>query len=95
MAGDVDTHKSTSGYIYIHAGGAISWCSRLQRIVALSTTEAEYISATEASKEAIWLARLCSEFGHLKRHLFLDVIARVPYVWQRMQCFMLAQSILM
>ena len=48
MAGDVDTHKSTSGYVYTLAGGAISWCSRLQRIVALSTTEAEYISATES-----------------------------------------------
>ena len=63
MAGDVDTRKSTSGYVFTLAGGAVSWCSRLQRIVALSTTEAEYISATEASKEAIWLARLCSEFG--------------------------------
>ncbi|MCO5569008.1 hypothetical protein L7F22_022714 [Adiantum nelumboides] len=63
MAGDVDTRKSTSGYVFTLAGGAISWCSRLQKIVALSTTEAEYISATKASKEAIWLARLCSEFG--------------------------------
>ncbi|MCO5588028.1 hypothetical protein L7F22_041982 [Adiantum nelumboides] len=63
MAGDVDTRKSTSGYVFTLAGGAVSWCSRLQKIVALSTTEAEYISATEASKEAIWLARLCSEFG--------------------------------
>ena len=52
MAGDVDTHKSTSGYVYTLAGEAISWCSRLLRVVALSTTEAEYISATEASKKA-------------------------------------------
>ncbi|MCO5573237.1 hypothetical protein L7F22_027006 [Adiantum nelumboides] len=63
MAGDVDTRKSTSGYVFTLAGGAVSWCSRVQKIVALSTTEAEYISATEASKEAIWLAQLCSEFG--------------------------------
>ncbi|MCO5556884.1 hypothetical protein L7F22_010438 [Adiantum nelumboides] len=63
MVGDVDTRKSTSGYVFTLARGAVSWCSRLQKIVALSTTEAEYISATEASKEAIWLARLCSEFG--------------------------------
>ncbi|MCO5560756.1 hypothetical protein L7F22_014376 [Adiantum nelumboides] len=62
MAGDVDTRKSTSGYVFTLAGGAVSWCSRVQKIVALSTTEAEYISA-ETSKEAIWLARLCSEFG--------------------------------
>ncbi|MCO5586749.1 hypothetical protein L7F22_040691 [Adiantum nelumboides] len=63
MADDVDTRKSTSCYVFTLAGGVVSWCSRLQKIAALSTTEAEYISATETSKEAIWLARLCSEFG--------------------------------
>ncbi|MCO5596081.1 hypothetical protein L7F22_050139 [Adiantum nelumboides] len=63
MAGDVDTRKSTSGYVFTLARGAVSWCSRLQKIVALSTIEAEYISGIEASKEAIWLARLCSDFG--------------------------------
>ena len=63
MGGNVDTRKSTSGYVFTLAGGAVSWCSRLQKVVALFTTEAEYISATEASKEGIWLARLCSELG--------------------------------
>ncbi|MCO5575677.1 hypothetical protein L7F22_029481 [Adiantum nelumboides] len=53
----------TNGYVYTLAGDASSWCSRLQKIVALSTTEAEYISATEASKEAIWLGRLVRDFG--------------------------------
>ena len=53
MAGDVDTRKSTSGYVFTLAGGAVSWCSRLQKVVALSTTEADYISIIEASKEAI------------------------------------------
>ena len=52
MAGDAETqvHK---WLCYILAGGAISWWSRLQRIVAPSTTDVEYISATEASKKAI------------------------------------------
>ncbi|MCO5595809.1 hypothetical protein L7F22_049859 [Adiantum nelumboides] len=63
MAGDMDTRKSTNGYVFAIAGGAVSWCSRLQKIVALSTTEVEYISATEASKEAIWLGRLAKELG--------------------------------
>ncbi|MCO5592246.1 hypothetical protein L7F22_046244 [Adiantum nelumboides] len=62
MACDLDNRKSTSGYVYTLAEGAISWCSRLQKIVALSTTEVEYISATEASKEAIWLGRLVRDF---------------------------------
>ena len=63
MAGDVDTRKSTYGYIYTLGGGATSWCLRLQQIVALSTTEAGYISTIEASKEAIWSTLLCSELG--------------------------------
>ena len=50
MAGDMDTQKSTSGYVLTLAGGAVSWCSRLQKVAPLSTTEAEYISATETSK---------------------------------------------
>jgi ATP-binding cassette subfamily B (MDR/TAP) protein 1 len=63
MAGDVDGRKSTTGYVFCFNGGAISWVSRLQQIVALSTTEAEYIAATEACKEAIWLTRLLGDLG--------------------------------
>ena len=50
MGGDMDTRKSTTGYLYTFAGATVSWVSRLQRIVALSTTEAEYIAATKACK---------------------------------------------
>jgi hypothetical protein len=44
-------------------GGAISWMSKRQAVVALSTTESEYMAATHASKEAVWLQRLCSGIG--------------------------------
>ena len=44
--------------------GAISWSSRLQGIVTLSTTEAEYISAVQAGQEIIWLRNLFTEFGY-------------------------------
>ncbi|KAC9553688.1 hypothetical protein E3N88_45637 [Mikania micrantha] len=47
MAGNKDNMKSTSGYLMTFAGGAVSWQSRLQKCVALSTTEAEYLVATE------------------------------------------------
>ncbi|KAL5824888.1 hypothetical protein ACOSQ3_020951 [Xanthoceras sorbifolium] len=47
MAGDVDTRKSISGYLIAFAEGAVSWQSRLQKCIALSTTEAEYIAITE------------------------------------------------
>ncbi|KAL7148155.1 hypothetical protein ABFS83_06G159100 [Erythranthe nasuta] len=54
-AGCVDTRKSLSGYIYTVHGGVVSWKSCLQKVVALSTTEAEYMAATETVKEGLWL----------------------------------------
>ena len=57
MVGDKDSRKSTTGYVFTIGGTIISWISKLQKIVALSTTEAEYVVATEASKEMIWLQR--------------------------------------
>ena len=63
MAGDLDGRKSTSGFLFTFAGGAVSWQSKLQKCVALSTTEAEYIAATEAAKEMVWMKRFVQELG--------------------------------
>ena len=60
-AGDYDTRKSTSGFIFGVGSAAISWSSKLQPTVTLSTCEAEYIGQTNATKEAIWLRRLLNE----------------------------------
>ena len=46
-----------------YAGGAISWQSRLQKTVALSTTEAEYMAAVEAGKEILWIKDFIGELG--------------------------------
>ncbi|RVW34206.1 Retrovirus-related Pol polyprotein from transposon TNT 1-94 [Vitis vinifera] len=63
MTGDVDNRRSTSGYLMTFSGGAVSWQSRLQKCVALSTTEAEYIAAAEACKELLWMKCFMQELG--------------------------------
>ncbi|MCO5566897.1 hypothetical protein L7F22_062490 [Adiantum nelumboides] len=60
---DLDNRRSTSGYVFTMAGGAVSWRSRLQTCATQSTTEAEYVAASEACKEAIWLGWLATDLG--------------------------------
>lgn len=62
-AGDKSTRRSPTGYIFTLAGGALSWKSRLQPTVALSSTEAEYRAITEAGQELLWLRRMMECFG--------------------------------
>ena len=62
-AGSLDTRKSLTGYVFIIYGGVVSWKANLQPVVALSTTEADYIAMTEAIKEAIWLKGIIKELG--------------------------------
>eukprot|EP00253_Pinus_taeda_P003374 PITA_03374 len=71
-AGDLEQRRSTSGYVFNLFGGAVSWMSKKQSVVALSTTEAEYMAATHASKEAVWLQRLCSSMGLVQGAIKID-----------------------
>jgi len=59
-----DDHKSTSGYVFLAAGGAITWKSKKQTTIALSTTQAEYVALSEAAREACWLRNLFDELGY-------------------------------
>ncbi|KAL0296000.1 UNVERIFIED_CONTAM: Secreted RxLR effector protein [Sesamum radiatum] len=65
-ANDKDSRKSTTSYVFTLCGTCISWKSQLQHMVALSTTETEYIAMTEAFREALWLEGLLKEIGFLK-----------------------------
>ena len=61
FAGDCHDRKSTSDYIFFSGEKAISWSSQKQSIVALSSCEAEYIAATSATCQAVWMSRLIKE----------------------------------
>lgn len=63
-AGDIKDRKSTSGFIFLLNSSPISWHSKKQATVALSSTEAEYHATTQAAKEAIWLRNLLTELQH-------------------------------
>jgi len=59
-----DDCKSTSGYVVLVAGGAITWKSKKQTTIALLSTEAEYVALSEAGREACWLRNLFEELGY-------------------------------
>ena len=61
FARDSNDRKSTSSHIFFFGGMAVSWSSQKQSIVALSSCEAEYIAATTASCQAIWMNRMIEE----------------------------------
>jgi hypothetical protein len=91
--GDKSTGKSTGAYIVKMGTGAISWQSKLQTIVTLSTTEAEYIAAVSAGQEILWLRNLFEELGYPQEtssSLYLDnqsaiAVARDPEHHGRMK----------
>eukprot|EP00253_Pinus_taeda_P019708 PITA_19708 len=66
-AGNLDNRRSIAGYAFSIGSGVISWCSKKQSTVALSSCEAEYQASCSATCEAIWLRRLLSDAGKGKK----------------------------
>ena len=60
-AGDVDERRSTTGNLFLMSGAPVSWLSKKQTVVALSTSEAEYVALSMAAQEAVWLRRFLSD----------------------------------
>jgi len=67
-AGDPDDRKSTAGYVFTLGSRPITWACKKQAAISLSSAEAEYRGAVEASKEALWLRQILSEFGFEQQH---------------------------
>jgi hypothetical protein len=78
-AGDVDTRRSMTGYVFTLGGSVVSWKATLQPTVTLSTTEAEYMALTEAAKEGIWLKGLVSDLGlhHDQATVYCDSLSAI------------------
>lgn len=75
FAGDIDSRRSTTGYVFIFGGGAISWCSERQKSVSLSTTESEYMAASQCIREMVWINNALQEIlnGKLQTiNFFMD-----------------------
>lgn len=62
-AGEIDGRRSTEGHIFFVGNGPVSWASKRQETVALSTVEAEYMAFTRATQQAIWISKFMSEVG--------------------------------
>src|SRR6266536_5552144 len=73
-AGDYSTRRTRAGFVYNIGSGAISWSSKRQSTVALSTCEAEYSAQTQAAKEAIWLRQLMRSLNPADDILYVTII---------------------
>eukprot|EP00965_Chrysotila_dentata_P164434 5429220-Pleurochrysis_carterae.AAC.1 len=81
---DWATRHSTSGYVFIYGQAAISWASKKQPTVALSSCEAEIVAASEAAKEAIYLRSLFAELGvptHQPTALHMDNMSAIDLAY--------------
>ena len=68
MAGDINGRRSTSGMLVFLESAPISWLSLKQKVVALSTCEAEYVATATAAYQVVWLRRLLGELADAEAH---------------------------
>ena len=73
LARDIDTRKSTIGYVFTIGGATMSWVSQLQNVIALSTIEVEYVATTKVAKVMIWLQFFMEELRHPSKNNYLFV----------------------
>ena len=83
--GDAKGRKSNTGYVFKYFGAPMSWASRKQSMVTLSSTEAEYIALTEAAQEALWLRRLLDDLNQ-------DIVGSTLLFEDTQSCIKLLQN---
>ena len=66
-AGDPDDRRSTTGYVFTLNGAAVTWNSKRQQTIALSSTEAEYMALAHTAKESAWIKGILCELGFHSR----------------------------
>jgi hypothetical protein len=71
MGGDIDTRKSTTGVLFFLGSCPLTWQSQKQKVVALSSCEAEYIVGTTAACQGVWLAQLLAKLKSEQHTTFL------------------------
>eukprot|EP00794_Sanderia_malayensis_P020979 gene20979-biopygen15484 len=71
-AGDINTRKSTSGYVFRLGKATISWKSKKQLVVALSSTEAEYVACVRQRKKHL-VKKIAGELGHKSRSSYTTI----------------------
>jgi len=95
--GNLDESRSTSGYVFTLVGGAISWCSKKQDCIALSTMEVEYIACCLATQEVIWLRSFLQDLRltpKLDDSVQLMCDNTLPFSLQKIKSFIGKQSTL-
>ena len=60
-AGDIDNRKSITGYCFFLGGAITTWCSKQQRTISTSTSEAEYVAMSHGAREGVWIRRFLNE----------------------------------
>lgn len=84
-ASDEIDRKSTTGFVFFIFGNVIMWTSKKQALVTLSTTEAEYVAASMATSEAIWLTKVLNDIQ-------VEIRMPVPIFEDNMGCLFIAKN---
>ncbi|WMV49249.1 hypothetical protein MTR67_042634 [Solanum verrucosum] len=78
--GDHDTQRSTTGYVFNLGSTVLSWCSKRQPIVSLSTTKAEYRAGTMAAQERTWLKQLMKDLHEPSKDIRISLACCASYL---------------